>query len=267
LVRELGDHPDLLLAYDELKGMVDKFQVRGSSLLAAVASLFEANDWQNVTKKKKDSPAVHGANLSLVGCSTRETYARMWKSEPIAIGLPNRLFVVDADRKAKIAWPKKPDPKRVEEIKARIQAQLPTDRLVLPITPEAQKVWGAWYESLPPTEHAKRLDSIGLRLLPLIALTTDKKEIDSETIEAVIPILNYELAVRIDTDPIDAENTIAELEEKIRRQLKRRGPLSERDIRRHSHADRAGLWAFRSAVDNLVRAKEIKCAGSSYSLL
>jgi hypothetical protein len=137
----------------------------------------------------------------------------------------------------------------------------------LSITPEAQVLWEEWYKTLPPSEHAKRLDAIGFRLLPLIALTTNKKVIDVETINVVIAILKYELAVRTETDPIDADNRIAELEQKIRRQLQIHSKLSERDLRRYTHADRAGLWAFQSALTNLQKAQEIKCGQSGYCLI
>jgi hypothetical protein len=109
LARELKDHSRLLLAYDELKALVDKFQVQGSSLLSIITSLFEANTWQNATKKQNHSLSVDAAHLSLVGCSTRDTYASMWRKDAISIGLPNRLFVVNAERRPRVAWPVKPD--------------------------------------------------------------------------------------------------------------------------------------------------------------
>src|SRR5436305_14520389 len=45
MARELKDHPKMLLAYDELKTLVDKFRVQGSALLAMVTSLFEGTRW------------------------------------------------------------------------------------------------------------------------------------------------------------------------------------------------------------------------------
>ena len=58
-------------------------------------------------------------------------------------------------------------------------------------------------------------------------------------------------------DPIDADGKVAKLEEKIRRNLKTRGPLSERDVRRYTNADKDGLWAFSIALQNLRRAGDI----------
>ena len=93
--------------------------------------------------------------------------------------------------------------------------------------------------------------------MPIIALTTDKDTVDLETVSTVVEILNYELAVRMETDPIDADNLIAKVEQKIKRVLTAHGPMNKRNVRRAIHADRDGLWAFEQATKNLQRAEEI----------
>ena len=65
-------------------------------------------------------------------------------------------------------------------------------------------------------------------------------------------------AARPPFDPVDAENKIAALEEKIRRVLTAKGPRSTRELRRDTHADRVGLWAFEQALKNLVAAGDIE---------
>src|SRR5262249_26725946 len=123
-------------------------------------------------------------------------------------------------------------------------------------------VWDAWYDNLPTSIHTKRLDSIGFRLLELLALTNDKDCIDLTTVNAVVRILEYEFAVRTLTDPIDADGQIARLEEAIRRQLNTRGPLGARDLRRFTQADRHGVWCFKTAINNLTSAQDIRLDGN-----
>jgi hypothetical protein len=127
--------------------------------------------------------------------------------------------------------------------------------------------WEQWYNMLPASEHSRRLDTIGFRLLGLIALITDKDEVDLETVNTVTAIQKYVLNVRILTDPIDADNTISRLEEKIRRALGARGPLSRRELRRLTHADRAGLWAFEAAVKNLISALDVQYQSGVFRLV
>lgn len=267
LARKLNDAPGgVVLALDEMQSFVEKTKVQASVLLPMVASLYEQGSWDNTTKTGR-SISLRDAQLSLVGCCTMETYARMWTPEAIAIGFPNRLFVVASDRKRKVAWPEARDPQQVDAVRVRIQRQLDRLPITLDIASEAKKAWTHWYEGLTGSIHAKRLDTIGFRLLALLAFTTDKEQIDLETVEAVIEMLRYELQIRILTDPVDADNTVARLEQKIRKQLRGRGKLTERELRRHTNADREGMWAFQMALRNLQQAGDITYRAPHYFLL
>lgn len=267
LARILRETPDVVLAYDELQAFVQKSLVKGSTLLPMVTSLFEQNHWHNATKDAKASFQVDNAHLSVVGCCTSDTYARMWNEQAISIGFLNRLFIVNADRRRRVAWPLPPAQAVLDRIKRRLVGQLSKLPKTLEITPFAKQQWTTWYNGLPTTEHARRLDTIGLRLLALIALTTDKDIIDDETVRAVISILDYELKIRTLTDPIDADNKIAALEEKIRRQLAQRGSLSDRELRQHTHGDRNGIWAFQAAKRNLIDVGDVQYTNEKYHLV
>jgi hypothetical protein len=148
----------------------------------------------------------------------------------------------------------------------RINQQMKKLPLRLDISSEANTLWTEWYERLPGSEHTRRLDTIGFRLLALIALTTDKDHVDLETVRTVVSMLDYELELRRLTDPIDADNTIAMLEEKIQRYLAR-GPLSNRELQRRVHAERCGLWAYHAALGNLKVDRRVTEAGGFYRLV
>jgi hypothetical protein len=256
LARHLVASPKVLLAFDELRAFVDKTKVQTSVLLPMSASLYEQHHWQNATKDVEHDVLVKDARLSILGCCTTDTYEQMWTSEAVAIGFPNRLFVVSADGKPKVAWPSNPNQNNLAGIRGELLQQLGRLPLTLGITTDAKKDWETLYKGLPSSEHVKRLDTLGFRLLALIALTTSKKEIDSETVQTVRSILSYELSIRELTDPIDADNVIAKLEEKIRRVLVR-GRMTARDLKKRVNAHRNGLWAFDRAVRNLSSAGEL----------
>jgi len=262
LARHLSNHGKVLLAYDELRSFVDKTKVQTSVLLPLVASLYEQHRWENATKDADRDLVVGNGRLSVLGCCTTDTYQQMWTPEAVSIGFPNRLFVVGADRKAKVAWPQPPDQTRLAPIKLEILRQLSKLPLALEITVEARHAWEELYMGLPSSEHVKRLDTLGFRLLALIALTTDKTAIDVETVSTVCHILEYELKMRELTDPIDADNRIAKLEEKIRRALKHKGYLKPRELKKAVNAHRDGLWAYDRALQNLSAAQEIRRLGT-----
>jgi len=58
------------------------------------------------------------------------------------------------------------------------------------------------------------------------------------------------------------------MEEKIRRTLRAKGPMRERELKRAVHTDRAGIYAFTNAVKNLRGAHELTWdrTAKSYSL-
>jgi hypothetical protein len=152
------------------------------------------------------------------------------------------------------------------DIAARLTSQLDRLPVSIGIDAKGKEEWERWYNGLPNSEHCRRLDTIGFRLLGLIALTTDKSCIDLETVKTTTTILDYELSVRLLTDPIDADSTIAKLEEKIRRVLTK-GPLAPRPLQQAVHAHRTGLWAFSSALNNLQNvSKEVEFRGGLYQL-
>jgi hypothetical protein len=228
-----------------------------------VTSLFENLCWHNHTKTS--SIEIEDAHVSLAACCTLDTYAQMWTPEAIAIGLPNRLFVVSAERKPRVSWPGPADPGKLEAIRKQFGSQLSRLPMTFDITPKAKAAWTAWYEAVPASIHARRLDTIGFRLMPTLTLTCNKTSVDAEIIGAVTAMLDYELRLRTLVDPVDADNTIAKLEQRIRNVLSSRGPLKERNLKQFTHANRYGIWMWKQALSNLLGTREVIRIGDVYS--
>jgi hypothetical protein len=159
LANSLQKNPaGVVLCYDELQALIAKSKIDSSTLLPMVASLFEQTKYENATKNQ--TLKVDDARLSLIGCCTTDTYSNMWTRDAIAIGLPNRLFVVWADRKKRVSWPEPRDHSKVEAIKKRIVQQLGKLPKEFDMTPEAKDLWQDWYDELPSSVHTKRLDTM-----------------------------------------------------------------------------------------------------------
>jgi hypothetical protein len=157
-----------------------------------------------------------------------------------------------------VAWPALKDEAVLAGLRSRLSGQFNRLPVEFDMSPEARVAWESWYMARPKSVHATRLDGIGFRLMGLIALTTDKDEIDREVVGVVTDILDYEYRIRVLTDPINADNKIAGLEQKIRNVLSANPNqwLSERDLRQRTHADRAGLYFFSVALKNLENISE-----------
>jgi hypothetical protein len=81
--------------------------------------------------------------------------------------------------------------------------------------------------------------------------------VDIETIEKVIKLCDHQHHIRQLHDPIDADSGVARLEEKVRRVLKAKGRIGNRDLKRALHVNQVGLWLYNTAINNLTQEKEI----------
>ena len=79
--------------------------------------------------------------------------------------------------------------------------------------------------------------------------------------------MDWQLKIRKAYDPIDCENAIARLEENIRRQLLRHNSLKDSKLKQVVNANRTGLWAYNTALKNLIEAKEIKFIKKDWILI
>ena len=203
-----------LLIFDELKAFVQKCKIDSSVLLPCINTLFELNDYQNLTKDHKiDMNNVH---LSILAASTVETYQNMFTAKFTDIGFTNRLFVVLGESNRKFAIPKQIP----SDLKANLKKDLfqvheyigtsPNGECFpLPIDTEALKIFNNWYHNQERSVFTKRLDTIGHRLLLLLTMNESLNVVTPEIANKVVALLNYQLAARREVDPIDADNAIA----------------------------------------------------------
>ena len=73
--------------------------------------------------------------------------------------------------------------------------------LEMDITREARELYEGWYKILPQSVHSKRIDTMAMRLLPLLAINDRKDCIDREVVEKATAIAGWQLEVRMELDP------------------------------------------------------------------
>jgi hypothetical protein len=268
-----GNIKSLLLHLDELRLLTDKARAEGNIILPMLATLFERNVFDNSSLTHTIS--VRDGHLSLVAASTTETYASIWTPAFLNIGFTNRLWLVVGEPESRHALPAPvPDALRqalvrdLGDLLARIDHAAGTRQLVLRLDDDAMQAWEVWYAAMPRTIHSRRLDTYGMRLMILLSLSRgDLNSVSADTVRRVCALLDHQLALRQEYDPIDAETTMARMEEQIRRALRAKGPLTNRDLRRFTNAGRVGLWIFEQAKANLRDAKDIKFAAKRWMLM
>jgi hypothetical protein len=279
LAEALQENKTLLLAVDEFRTLMAKARIENSVLGPMLASLFEGNNFESRTKAHKVT--VRGARLSMLAASTYDSYALTWDAHSLAVGLTNRILIVPAETDRLVPLVGQVPLGEEQRLQARLRELFATleemqDRtsyvkigdtthevkhkepVELTLTPEAEKIWRTWYLTRSRDLYSVRLDAIGQRLMVIFAFAQGNfREVDANTVRGVCDLLDWQHKARMAYDPIDAGNEVARMEEAIRRQLRARGPLRKRELKRRCHAERAGEWVFRTALSNLTAEREV----------
>ena len=257
LQKRMDENNRLLLAFDEFMAFVGKCRIEGSVLLPCVNSLFENNWYESQTKKSE--VILNNAHLSILAASTVQTYERTWSPAFTDIGFNNRLWLVTGSGERKFSCPRTiPDESKLLAKKKLAAVLLHAEKHpVLEIDHDARERYDEWYMGRPRTIHGKRLDAYAMRLMPLLAVNDLKATVDLATVNKVIALCDHQHHVRQLHDPIDADSSVARLEEKVRRVLKAKGSAGRRDLKRALHVNQTGLWLFDTAINNLIREKEL----------
>ncbi len=79
--------------------------------------------------------------------------------------------------------------------------------------------------------------------------------------------MNWQYKVRKAYDPIDADNSMAKMEQSIRRCLLKKNCLKDWELKQATGANRQGLWIYSNALKNLVIHKEIKLSKKKWILI
>jgi hypothetical protein len=260
-----------LLLFDEFKTFVNKCKIQAQVLLQAVNTLFENNEFENATKNKH--VLIDDAHLSILAATTLQTYERIYDREFIDIGFPNRVFIVPDMTKRRFPIPKQIAPEDQQSLKEQLrEIALHVGRnLELSISDDANAFYNEWYFDLPDSIYADRMETYSLRLAMLLAVNSLKSVIDLEVMQHATALCDWQIEVRREHDPIAAEDRTSEMEERIRRVL-RKGPKTESRIKQAINPWKAGnkpisLYVFQTAFKNLQNAKEVKRKNKNWVLL
>lgn len=268
LAKILKKNHNLLLYYDEFKSFISKAKIRNSNLLQCVNSLFESNQYENQTSKAEI--VIEEGRLSFLAASTTQTYETAWDASFTAIGFNNRLFVVPGSAQREFSIPPEIPVKDKDFLSKELYKILKfvANSRKLDITDGARELYHNWYLNRPLSIHSKRLDGYALRFMALFAVNSMAEIIDETIVNNAIELMDWEFEMRQLHDPIDADNTIAKMEEKIRRALSRRNketgkiiPLTDRQLKQVTNANRAGLYFYGLGLKNLQKAEEIAFNG------
>jgi hypothetical protein len=269
----LGDSPtpkSAVLYLDEMNILASKTDVAGSIGIAGLHKLFEDHDYDHPLKSRKDSLTVRNAFLSLMGASTLEDFTSAWSAKHKDAGFFSRLFLVAGDAEKRIPRPADPDSHELHKLARKVKeliSSVISNPSVLKMDLDAEEIWAKFYETFGVGPEWNRIDTYGFRLMAVQATLREEPSVTKANVQQVIDLLQYEVAVREAVSPVIGENSVAQMEELIRRFLPEGKIMTKRALQRATNYNRCGIEVFERAINNLIRNEEISVGRKAKSIL
>jgi hypothetical protein len=263
--------------FDELELMFKKALVPGSAGTTPLHVLYEETSYSHTLRQRGTINLVN-AHLALLGNSTTERFTDIWQGEHLDSGFFSRWMLVTAGLARRIPDPKPPDQSRLDSLCTNIKQVVDSVRIIAiaqgsPVLigfadEAAAMTWHNFYmnEIDPEDVVYNRIDTIGDRLMMILAVAQGHTVIDYDTVRAVIDFLRYQVAVRRLLSPQLADNQLARVQQKILARLAKGDRLTRRDLYRSVHADRYGTQIFEMAIEGLCRERLVQFDGEFYAL-
>ncbi len=253
-----------LLLFDEFRSFVNKAAMKNQNLLSMTATLFHTTRYENVTKEK--AICIDDGHLAIIGACTVETYQKMFTPEFRDMGALNRLLLIGGKRTHLRPLPMMIPHHFLLGLARRLEGIIDglerAGNTTIDFDAAAMRRWEEFYfwlaERADENPNAARLDSYGLRLLQLYAVTSQTRTLTVDLVSKVTAFLEYELHLRDFADPIDAETLLARLEMTIMRYLPPHPSVTTlRKLKRAISAHRFGHDLTEQALRNLAKADVI----------
>ena len=276
LGRQLNRKKNMLLFQDEIRQLYSKASISSSCLLSSCNTLFEKTEYENEVGKASNSMVVSAGYLSILGCSTPETYQEMTTQAVRDMGFDNRVFLVPGSSK-RIGIPEK-DGYRIfdkneaviNDIMTMIENIMEKNRhgkKLIRFDPDVYRgIYLPFYrneiETLGDDNNIKRLESYTIKLAILLALSQQKVVIDEITLNKAIDTIRWEAKVRDQCNPTPFKNDVADYENRISKYM-RQNRGSAVFVSKLKHVNRykiqqTGSGPFLRALENLTDTETIQ---------
>jgi phage/plasmid primase-like uncharacterized protein len=265
---------DVLVRFDEMKELFEKANILASTLISVFCTLFEEHSIMQGSFAHGDH-AVYDTHLSVIGDFTHDSFAQSFAGRgATGQGFPPRCTLTYAK------WqPVGGDwlPRNIENeqgIVTRMRQaieRLPADHVFLPQEePDARQVRLAFFAELEKEAEENyfplELQSHFKRDLLLRTVFSDEQVITLKQTQRSIAWAKHQLNVRRTLWPEDIGSPTEQMERKIIRCLKERGPMSDNDLMNACnvyHAGSGGVDVYNRAMRALKLPRVIIAVGQT----
>ncbi len=264
ILDELKKHQKpTVLQIDEMSTFAIKTAIQGTAGTAPFHQFFEGHTYDHTLADGKDR-SVKDVHLSIIGASTDRDFISCWNGHHADTGWFSRLWLQASDGHSKpIAIAKIPDQQRLEQLGAKVRElieKLKDEHPVYPIEPDASQMWTDYYNNADRyADEWNRCPTYACRFMALFAALEGTKSITREIVQKIIPLVDYQMAVRAALPPIVGDNPEAILQEMYRKAAPIGEWITKRKLFHKTNAVRRKGWSLATkALDGMISAGEFQ---------
>lgn len=263
----LLDSPAVLFYCDEFKQFIKVCGYSNSDLLDLVTQLH--SDTTAESHKSGVHNKVDEAYLSVLGACTLAAYSDIYAGSALDLGFTNRIFIVPGSRVKRKPLPRPFEQEELIPMSAAIQAMVMwcERHPVITISMNAKRIYSEWYMEYTVSDYSRRIEDYAMRFMALLAVARGEPQITDTVVRDTIDLMTWQIAMRQQYDPIDADGFMAKMESKIVRILRSGDEVPHWQLYNRTNARRAGQDVFDKAIDTLVKHDWVlvKKTGEKYS--
>ena len=246
----LEKQPSTILDYDEFRQFLKVSSYSNSDLLDLVTQLYSRDVAES--HKSDNHVVIRNVHLSLLAACTLKTYSHVYDGDAIDIGFSNRVFIIPGRRTERKPFPRSfGDTELAPLLNAITKIEAIPAKTYSP-TQNAVKIFSDWYRGYEISDFSKRIEDYAMRFMTLLAVVRGESVVTDTIVLDTIDLINWQIKMRSQYDPVDADGMLAKMEGKIVGLLRSNETVSYWDLFRKTGARRCGIEVFDRALNTLV---------------
>lgn len=254
--------PRFITIMEEVRGLFANFQNEstGAGLESVLCELFDRESF-STTATKDRQPDYGELMYSLLGGITPEGWSNVFsKVESTESGFLSRVNIIGSEEARRVSDLEIPDFSQLRNRFFPLIKDLAANHRRLSASPDAKTLVAKWFKelTLPDGVSRSRLNIHAWRTALHIAWLRGHEQITAQDGEAGTRVADYQVRMREFYAPPEGETRQARCEAAIRKAMRARRRMKERDLKRATHYEKYGVDLWDRSLTALCKAGEIR---------
>jgi hypothetical protein len=254
--------PRVITIAEEVRTVFANFdnESTGAGLESVMCELFDRDSFTTTVTKDR-GPEAGLLMYSVFGGITREGWDSVFsKSQSVESGFLSRINIIGTEEERRAGKLRRPDFEPLRNKFFPLINDLEKNPRMLDTTPDADALIDKWFRELvmPEGVSKARLNIHAWRTALHLAWLRGHPHITAADANSAIRLTNYQVKMREFYAPAEGETRQARCEAAIRKAMRARRRMKERDLKRATHYEKYGVDLWDRSLSALCKAGEMR---------